>query len=161
MMKSSIKIITCISILVGGMTLLPTAFAQSISNTKSVSNVQGDSKKLITLWLDYQKHLMDMEQAITSIKNESDDNQRNAKIAFYTSKLEEQKNLLNRLILTQQHANLLRQQMLEHATKYQNVFKLSAHPKPNPNQINMYTRLNSQTDSLFNKMQTTAKSMMH
>lgn len=140
--------------------VVPTTYVQANSKTQHVTASQNDAKKLIDLWLNYQQRLLEMEKAAASIKTEIDDNQRNAKIALYTRQLEESKNLLNRLVLTQLSANQLRQQMLEHATKYQNVFKLATTPKPNPNQLNSYERLSAQTDALFMQMQNTALSVM-
>ena len=159
-MKASIKIITCISLIAGGLSLPAIATAQPMPSAKTTANTQNDHNKLMVLWHSYQKQLLEMERAITGLRTEADESQRNAKIAFYNRQLEEQKNTLNRLVLTQNQANILRQQMLEHATKYQNVFRLSTTPKPNPNQINMYERLNAQTNSLLSQMQTTALSIM-
>lgn len=131
-------------------------YAQPTQTAKSNPSAQSDLIRLNSLWVSYQKHLTSMDQALTSIRKEIDENQKNAKIAVYTRQLEETKNALNRLVLTQITANQLRQQMLEHATKYQNVYKLSAVAKPTQNQISMFERLNVQTDTLYQQMQATA-----
>lgn len=138
------------------MSLFTQVHAQQTQTAKLNTTTQHDLIRLNNLWLSYQKHLTTMNQALNSIRKEIDENQKNAKIAVYTRQLEDTKNALNRLVLTQMTANQLRQLMLEHATKYQNVYKLSAVSKPTPNQISMFERLNIQTDNLYQEMQATA-----
>ena len=136
------------------------SYAQTLPNNGQITR-QNDIKQLSSLWQAYQDTLVTMNQALNGIKNETDENQKNARIAIYTKKLEDTKNALNRLVLTQVAANQLRQQILEHATKYQNVYKLSAVSKPTENQLNMFERLNVQTSMLYSQMQITAKTIIH
>lgn len=157
-MHTMIKIALCCSMMFG-LSFTSSVQAKATTNEKLIATSQEDLKRLNTLWLNYKDHLTLMNQALNQIRNEIDENQRNAKIAYYTRKLEETKNALNRLILTHSLANQLRQQMIEHATKYQHVYKLSAVSKPTANQLSMFERLNMQTSSLFQQMQSTASQL--
>ena len=120
---------------------------------------QNDLQQLNQLWVAYQKQIAVMNNALNSLKNQTDEIQKNAKISVFIKKIDQTKTAINRLILTQSKAQLLRQQMIEHATKYQNVYRLATASQPNAHQTNMVQRLTLQTDTLYQKMKATAHAL--
>lgn len=135
--------------------------AQPTTTAKTAVQANADIKKLKSLWQNYQDHFTVMEQSLNSIKNEENENRKNAKITMYVKQLDHIKNALNHLVLTQVNTNLLRQQIIEHANKYQNVYRLATASKPTSNQINMVQRLNLQTTALYQKMQANAAKLIY
>ena len=132
------------------------SFANTVTaNTKQIQIT--DDKKLHNLWVSYQDTLFLMDKALDKIKTETDDNKRNAIIATYIQRLTQIRNTLNSLILTTAANNKFRQHMIEHTTKYQNVYQLAALTKPTEQQRNMFTRLNEQTADIYGKMVVLAK----
>ncbi|WP_374296297.1 hypothetical protein [Acinetobacter sp.] len=73
--------------------------------------------------------------------------------------MEQSKALLKHLVLSNQTAVKLRQSMTNHATKYQNVFKLATLDKTTSSQRNTFERLNAQTDVIYQNMQKTASQL--
>lgn len=100
-----------------------------------------------------------MNQEIPSLQAEIDQQKRNARVYTFNRNLEQSKALLKRLVLSNQTAVKLRQSMTNHATKYQNVFKLATLDKTTTSQRNTFERLNVQTDVIYQNMQKTASQL--
>lgn len=130
---------------------------QALSKTKAIA--ANDLQRLQNLWQNYQHNVTSMNNALAQIKNEKDEQKKNMCISTHNNKLEQIKNTLNQLILTENLANQLRQQIIEHATKYQGVYKLAAIENPTTTQLNVFQRLNGQTSSLYQKMLNTAQQL--
>ena len=118
-----------------------------------------DTQKLKTIWQDYQKNIQQMNQEIPSLQAEKDQQKRNARVYTFNRNLEQSKALLKHLVLSNQTAVKLRQSMTNHATKYQNVFKLATLEKTTTSQRNTFERLNAQTDVIYQNMQKTASQL--
>lgn len=137
------------------------ALEQSKVTPNTTLQIQQDMQKLQTLWKSYQTNVSSMNKALPTIKQEKDINKKNASISVYNQKLEQTKSALNQLILPHSTANKLRQQIIEHATKYQGVYKLAAIDTLNNNQLNAFNRLNDQTSTLYQQMLNTAQDITH
>jgi hypothetical protein len=137
------------------------SFAASTPVTKA--NIQQkaelDTQQLKTLWKNYQNHIQQMNRALPALKQQKDVQQKNAMISQYNRYLEQTKNSLSLLILSQTSAVQLRQQLTEHATKYQNVYKLAAVENMSEHQLNAWQRLSTQTENLYQTLQSTAQSI--
>lgn len=118
-----------------------------------------DTQKLKMIWQDYQKNIQQMNQEIPSLQAEKDQQKRNARVYTFNRNLEQSKALLKHLVLSNQTAVKLRQSMTNHATKYQNVFKLATLEKTTTSQRNTFERLNAQTDVIYQNMQKTASQL--
>ena len=112
-----------------------------------------DTQKLKSIWQDYQKNIQQMNQEIPNLQK------RNARVYTFNRNLEQSKALLKRLVLSNQTAVKLRHSMTNHATKYQNVFKLATLDKTTTSQRNTFERLNAQTDAIYQNMQKTASQL--
>ena len=155
-MKSVTKTIITLA-LMPCLYFFPLTIVQANTVNTKVTAQQNDLKQLNQLWLAYQDQILVMDKALNTLKNQADEVQKNATISLYIKKIDQTKTAINRLILTQNNAQLLRQQMIEHATKYQNVYRLATATQPNPHQLNMVQRLTAQTDVLYQKMKATAQ----
>lgn len=142
---------------------LGTAHYSLAATTVTKANIQQktaqDTQQLKNLWKNYQNHINQMNRALPALKQEKDHQQKNAMISQYNRYLEQTKNSLSLLILTQTNALQLRQQITEHATKYQNVYKLAAIEQLSSNQLNTWQRLSTQTEQLYQQIQSTAQSI--
>ena len=118
-----------------------------------------DTQKLKSIWQDYQKNIQQMNQEIPNMQAEKDQQKRNARVYTFNRNLEQSKALLKRLVLSNQTAVKLRHSMTNHATKYQNVFKLATLDKTTTSQRNTFERLNAQTDAIYQNMQKTASQL--
>ncbi|OUY09108.1 hypothetical protein [Acinetobacter populi] len=151
----------CLLILICCCLATGTMAAEPLTKANVIKQQQKDTQLLKTLWQSYQDNLGMMNKALPALKQEKDQDKKNALISQYNRKLEQTKNILNKMILTQPNALQLRQKMIEHATKYQSVYKLAAIDTQNTTQQNMLSRLNSQTDQLYQQMQQIAQSLLY
>lgn len=78
---------------------------------------------------------------------------------MYNKRLMQTKNAINQLVLLDPISNKLRQQIIEHATKYQNVYQLSAAAKPTAQQKYLFERLEAQTAQLYEQILVTTQSL--
>ncbi|MEC8886729.1 MAG: hypothetical protein VX875_06495 [Pseudomonadota bacterium] len=136
------------------MTQATTVTKQSLAKQEVI-----DTQKLKMIWQDYQKNIQQMNQEIPSLQAEKDQQKRNARVYTFNRNLEQSKALLKHLVLSNQTAVKLRQSMTNHATKYQNVFKLATLDKTTSSQRNTFERLNAQTDVIYQNMQKTASQL--
>ncbi len=136
------------------MTHATTVTKQSLAKQEVI-----DTQKLKTIWQDYQKNIQQMNQEIPNLQAEKDQQKRNARVYTFNRNLEQSKALLKRLVLSNQTAVKLRHSMTNHATKYQNVFKLATLDKTTTSQRNTFERLNAQTDAIYQNMQKTASQL--
>ncbi len=135
------------------------AYATTVTKQSLAKQEVIDTQKLKTIWQDYQKNIQQMNQEIPSLQAEIDQQKRNARVYTFNRNLEQYKALLKRLVLSNQTAVKLRQSMTNHATKYQNVFKLATLDKTTTSQRNTFERLNAQTDVIYQNMQKTASQL--
>lgn len=135
------------------------AYATTVTKQSLAKQEVIDTQKLKTIWQDYQKNIQQMNQEIPSLQAEIDQQKRNARVYTFNRNLEQSKALLKRLVLSNQTAVKLRQSMTNHATKYQNVFKLATLDKTTTSQRNTFERLNAQTDVIYQNMQKTASQL--
>lgn len=142
-----------------GVTSISFAQANVVTKANIQQKAEQDTQQLKDLWQNYQNHILQMNRALPALKEVKDDQQKNAVISKYNRTLEQTKNSLSVLILSQTHAVQLRQQLIEHATKYQNVYKLAAIEKMSEHQHNAWQRLNTQTDRLYQQIQNTAQGL--
>lgn len=139
--------------------VIPMQSHANVSDRNKTLAVVNDVQKLKSLWSNYQDTLILMDKALNSIMNEVDDNARNAKISMYTKRLMQTKNAINQLVLLDPIANKLRQQIIEHATKYQNVYQLSATVKQSAQQKYLFERLEAQTTQLYDQILVTTQAL--
>lgn len=137
----------------------PQTYATTVTKQSLAKQEVIDTQKLKTIWQDYQKNLQQMNQEIPSLQAEKDQQKRNARVYTFNRNLEQSKALLKHLVLSNQTAVKLRQSMTNHATKYQNVFKLATLDKTTSSQRNTFERLNAQTDVIYQNMQKTASQL--
>ena len=135
------------------------AYATTVTKQSLAKQEVIDTQKLKTIWQDYQKNIQQMNQEIPSLQAEKDQQKRNARVYTFNRNLEQSKALLKRLVLSNQTAVKLRQSMTNHATKYQNVFKLATLDKTTTSQRNTFERLNAQTEAIYQNMQKTASQL--
>ena len=135
------------------------AYATTVTKQSLAKQEVIDTQKLKTIWQDYQKNIQQMNQEIPSLQAEKDQQKRNARVYTFNRNLEQSKALLKHLVLSNQTAVKLRQSMTNHATKYQNVFKLATLDKTTSSQRNTFERLNAQTDVIYQNMQKTASQL--
>lgn len=135
------------------------AYATTVTKQSLAKQEVIDTQKLKTIWQDYQKNIQQMNQEIPSLQAEIDQQKRNARVYTFNRNLEQSKALLKHLVLSNQTAVKLRQSMTNHATKYQNVFKLATLDKTTTSQRNTFERLNAQTDVIYQNMQKTASQL--
>ena len=135
------------------------AYATTVTKQSLAKQEVIDTQKLKTIWQDYQKNIQQMNQEIPSLQAEKDQQKRNAGVYTFNRNLEQSKALLKHLVLSNQTAVKLRQSMTNHATKYQNVFKLATLEKTTTSQRNTFERLNAQTDVIYQNMQKTASQL--
>ena len=135
------------------------AYATTVTKQSLAKQEVIDTQKLKTIWQDYQKNIQQMNQEIPSLQAEIDQQKRNARVYTFNRNLEQSKALLKHLVLSNQTAVKLRQSMTNHATKYQNVFKLATLDKTTSSQRNTFERLNAQTDAIYQNMQKTASQL--
>ena len=148
---SSMMLITC---------LCATSTLYAAPSSPQKATASNDITQLQALWIAYQDQVMLMNKAITHLQTEANESQKLAKISMHIKKLDQIKNALNRLVIAHSTGNVLRQQMLEHATKFQNVYRLATTPKPTEGQLSMAQRLTAQTDLLYQQMQITAQGLL-
>ena len=137
----------------------PQTYATTVTKQSLAKQEVIDTQKLKTIWQDYQKNIQQMNQEIPSLQAEKDQQKRNARVYTFNRNLEQSKALLKHLVLSNQTAVKLRQSMTNHATKYQNVFKLATLDKTTTSQRNTFERLNAQTDVIYQNMQKTASQL--
>ncbi|SDB94117.1 hypothetical protein SAMN05421749_102301 [Acinetobacter marinus] len=118
-----------------------------------------DMQQLKVIWKKYQQDIQQMQQVIPSLQAEKDQAKRNARVYTFNRNLEQSKAALKRLVLADQTAIKLRQGITNHATKYQNVFKLATLDKLSGAQRSTLERLNAQTNALYQNMQKTASQL--
>ncbi len=135
------------------------AYATTVTKQSLAKQEVIDTQKLKTIWQDYQKNIQQMNQEIPSLQAEKDQQKRNARVYTFNRNLEQSKALLKHLVLSNQTAVKLRQSMTNHATKYQNVFKLATLDKTTNSQRNTFERLNAQTEAIYQNMQKTASQL--
>ena len=135
------------------------AYATTVTKQSLAKQEVIDTQKLKTIWQDYQKNIQQMNQEIPSLQAEKDQQKRNARVYTFNRNLEQSKALLKHLVLSNQTAVKLHQSMTNHATKYQNVFKLATLDKTTSSQRNTFERLNAQTDVIYQNMQKTASQL--
>lgn len=116
-------------------------------------------QQLKVIWKKYQQDIQQMQQVIPSLQAEKDQAKRNARVYTFNRNLEQSKAALKRLVLADQTAIKLRQSMINHATKYQNVFKLATLDKLSTTQRSTLERLNAQTNALYQNLQQTASQL--
>ena len=134
-------------------------YATTVTKQRLAKQEVIDTQKLKTIWQDYQKNIQQMNQEIPSLQAEQDQQKRNARVYTFNRNLEQSKALLKHLVLSNQTAVKLRQSMTNHATKYQNVFKLATLDKTTNSQRNTFERLNAQTEAIYQNMQKTASQL--
>ena len=137
----------------------PQTYATTVTKQSLAKQEVIDTQKLKTIWQDYQKNIQQMNQEIPSLQAEQDQQKRNARVYTFNRNLEQSKALLKHLVLSNQTAVKLRQSMTNHATKYQNVFKLATLDKTTNSQRNTFERLNAQTEAIYQNMQKTASQL--
>lgn len=118
-----------------------------------------DTQKLKHIWQKYQQDIEQMQQLIPSLQAEKDQAKRNARVYTFNRNLEQSKSTLKQLVLADKTAIKLRQGITDHATKYQNVFKLATLDKLSTTQRSTLERLNAQTNALYQNLQKTASQL--